>query len=102
MMKAKESAQISKARRKLLQQMAEENKHITTQALEQIRKSMHYWIARHSGERINLKAKEITIFDENRHSAQPQNRFILDLLQHLQGLPTKRSARKLKGRIKSS
>ncbi len=102
MIKAKESAQVTKARKKLLQQMGEENKHITAQALDQIRKSMHYWIARHAGERVNLKTKEITIFDENRHSASPQNRFILNLQHHLQGIPPKKSAKKLKGRIKSS
>lgn len=102
MNKAKESTQISKARKKLLQQMADENKHITAQALDNIRKSIHYWIARHADERISLKSKEITLFDENRHPAKPQNRFILDLLYNLKDNSlTKKGSKKLTGRIKS-
>lgn len=102
MIKAKESAQVLKARKKLMQQMAEENEHITAQALDKIRKSIHYWIARHAGERIDLKSKEITLFDENRHSVGPQNKYILNLLQSLQsGRKTKRSSTKLIGRVKS-
>lgn len=101
MIKAKESAQVLKARKKLLQQMADENKHVTAQALDKIRKSIHYWIARHASERVSLKSKEITLFDENRHSAKPQNKFILNLLQNLKDSPQQKS-KKLAGRISQS
>jgi hypothetical protein len=100
MIKAKESAQILKARKKLLQQIADENKHVTAQALDKIRKSIHHWISRHADDRINLKSKEITLFDENRHSAKPQNRFILNLLQNLKDT-SKQKSKKLTGRIVS-
>jgi hypothetical protein len=100
MMRAKESPQIEKARKKLSQQMAEENKFITAQALDKIRKSIHYWIARHADDRVNLKSKEIRIFDENRHSAKPQNRFIMNLLNSLRVQnKNKKPSKKLSGRI---
>jgi hypothetical protein len=81
--KAKESSQVAKARKKLEGQMAIENKLITTQALGNIRKSMHNWIARHHDERISLKEKTVTLFDENEHPAKPQNKFILSLLKNI-------------------
>ena len=89
--KAKESSKIVKARKKLEGQMAVENKLITTQALGNIRKSMHDWIARHHGERVSLKKKSITLFDENEHPARPQNKFILNLLKNISSKAKKSS-----------
>lgn len=100
--KAKESAKILKARKKLKQQMAEENKHITSQSLEKMSKAIQHWISRHSRERIDLKNKEITFFDENTHSAQPQSRFVYNLLKTLKQQAAMPPPKPLGGRIKTT
>lgn len=100
--KAKESRQILKARKKLKNQIAEESKFINANSLEKIRKTIHYWLSRHSNERVNLKSKAITLFDENRHSAKPQNKFILSMLKNLKTGPSaKKTTKTLTGRIKT-
>lgn len=96
--KAKESSQILKARKKLKQQIADENKFITSQALDHIRKSIHLWLSRHSTERLSLKDKEITLFDENRHPAKTQNKFIATMIKNLKHSP-KKGSKALEGRI---
>ena len=82
--KAKESPQIPKARRKLKQQMASEQKAVTASALDKMAKNIEYWLNRHKTERIELKDKAITLFDENRHSARIHSKFIKQMLQNLQ------------------
>lgn len=82
-MNAKESAHIRKARRKLKNQLSEENKKINKKALEQMSINIKRWISRHAGERINLLSKTFTLFDENQHSVFPQDQFISQLAQAL-------------------
>jgi len=79
MNKAKESAHVRKARRKLKQQFVEEHKMINKKALEQMSISIKRWISRHSGERISLLSKTFTLFDENQHPASPQDHYINEL-----------------------
>jgi Holliday junction resolvase-like predicted endonuclease len=100
--KAKESPLIIKARKKLKQNINAENKQITPQALEKIRKTIHHWISRHGSERVTLKSK-VTVFDENQHSAKPQNRFVMHLLKNLESpMPKKSGSKNLAGRIKTN
>lgn len=82
--KAKESAQVQKARRKLKKQLGGENKRVNKKALEQIRETMKRWIRRHDGERINLMNKTFTLFDENKHTERSHDRHIQALMQRLQ------------------
>ncbi len=98
--KAKESAQIAKARKKLKQQIVEEHKHINEHALQEMRKVIQHWIARHEQERVDLKDKTITLFDENKHTVQPKSKFISSLMKNLKqqtGAPM--TAKKLSGRV---
>ena len=101
--KAKESSNIEKARRKLKKQMADEGKRINTQALQKMSKAIELWINRHKVERISLKDKSIQLFDENKHTALPKNKYITNLMHSLSGArPARVSKTVLKGRIKSS
>lgn len=81
--KAKESRQVEKLRRKLKTQMAEEHKKINKKALEQMRITMKRWIQRHAGERINLLNKTFTLFDENKHPATSQDQYIASVAKRL-------------------
>lgn len=100
--KAKESPQVLKARRKLKKQMAEENKRITANALREMAKNIAHWLARHQKERIPLKDKTITLFDSNRHSARTQSKFINHLLQGLKQDKEQTEPKPLGGRITQS
>jgi hypothetical protein len=99
-MKANESSHIVKAREKLKNQLERKDKLLTQQALERIRKTMHSWIARHASERISLKSKDIKLFDENRHPAKIENKFILNKLKSLKIKTKIPAVSPLTGRIK--
>lgn len=99
-MKAKESYHIAKAREKLKQQIDRKDKLFTPKALERIRITMHNWIAKHAAERVNLKSKDIKLFDENRHPAKIENKFILNKLKNLKTRAGTSAASNLSGRIK--
>lgn len=83
--KAKESAHVRKARRKLRQQLNEEHKKVNKKALEQMSISIKRWISRHAGERISLLSKTFTLFDENQHPAPPQDQYINELSKSIMG-----------------
>ena len=80
--------------------MERKDKLLTQQALERIRKTMHGWIARYATERINLKSKDIKLFDENRHPAKIENKFILNKLKSLKTKAKIPAVSSLTGRIK--
>lgn len=84
LIKSQESVQIRRARRKLKKQLQEEEKKITPEALQKVSESIYLWLSRHSEERIALKDKNITLFDENQHSAKIKSKFIDSLLKDLQ------------------
>lgn len=84
--RAKESRQVQKARRKLKHQIAEENKHMTPKALQKMRRVIEYWISRHYQDRVTLKNKEISVFDENKHPAKIHSKFITNLMKNIKQL----------------
>jgi|688.fasta_scaffold25629_9 hypothetical protein len=94
---ANESPQILKARRKLQKQIDAENSKITAHALQRMAKTIEFWLDRHKRERVKLKDKSITLFDENRHPAKTQSKFVNHLLKNLQQEITPKP---LEGRIK--
>lgn len=77
--KAKESPRVKRMRQKLKRQIAQEHKKMTNQALDQMSAAIKQLIRRHEGERVRLKDKAITLFDENRHSAKEKSKAILKL-----------------------
>ncbi|MCE5316473.1 MAG: hypothetical protein LLG04_03800 [Parachlamydia sp.] len=102
--RAKESTQVEKARRRLQKKFAKEEQRMTNEALRQMALVIESQLARHASERIDLKSKEIELFDSNRHPAAVKSRFVSQLLSDLKaaGKPGKAAAGKLKGRIKAS
>lgn len=98
-MKAKESQQVVKARRKLQRKIARENRHMTPEALHQMSTLIERQLVRHAGERIDLKSKEIQLFDANQHPAAVKSRFVSHLLQDLK---KEKSQKQLKGRIRNT
>ena len=66
---AEESPKTRKAREKLKRQLEALDKKITPQALEKKTIEIQRWIARHASNRIALKSKSISLFDENQNAA---------------------------------
>lgn len=100
--KAKESPQIQKARKKIKQQLAAADKRVNTEALKEMSLLIQRQLARHTAQRINLKSKVVTLFDENKHPAKTESKFVHRLLKQLKHTPTKSKQKKeLEGRITS-
>lgn len=98
--KAAESLQVQKARKKLEQKFAQEEKRVNQAAIDQMKKTIQLWISRHQSDRIKLKKKTIELFDENRHSAKTKSKFIAHLAHKLEKGPAPAKPLKtLKGRI---
>ncbi len=66
---AEESSGTKRAREKLKRQFALLDQQITKEALAQSREKIHEAISRRAGERVLLKDKNISLFDENEHAA---------------------------------
>jgi hypothetical protein len=66
---AEESSKTRKAREKLKKQLVAFEKKITPQALERKTIEIHRWIARHASNRVVLRTKAISLFDENQNTA---------------------------------
>ena len=66
---AEESLKTRKAREKLKRQLDALEKKVTPQALEKKAIEIQRWIARHAPNRIALKTKSISLFDENQNAA---------------------------------
>jgi uncharacterized protein (DUF2132 family) len=66
---AKESQKTKRAREKLQRKFLEVDKKITSSALEKKTLEIHQWIARHASQRVILKTKSISLFDENQNAA---------------------------------
>ncbi|MCB1106648.1 MAG: hypothetical protein KDK76_00960 [Chlamydiia bacterium] len=66
---AEESEKTKKTREKLRQKLEEMDQGITPQALKRKSSEIHRWIARHASERIALRSKSISLFDENQNAA---------------------------------
>ncbi|MEM7175536.1 MAG: hypothetical protein AAF443_06400 [Chlamydiota bacterium] len=67
---AEESLKTKKIRDKLKRRFALLEKEMTPQALRQKSIEIHRWIARHAAERVVLKSKSISLFDENQNTAK--------------------------------
>lgn len=97
--KAKESKQVEKARRKLKMQIQEEHQLVTETALREVSQDIKNWISRHAQDRIKLKQKEISLFDENQHPAKVHSRYVKHLLHDLALPVPPREENNLEGRI---
>lgn len=98
--RAKESQQVEKARKKLQKKFAQEDRRMTNEALRQMELVIEQQLARHASERIDLKSKEIALFDANRHPAAVKSKFVSHLLTTLKA--GTKPVKHLKGRITSS
>lgn len=67
---AEESEKTKKTREKLRKRLEEIDQGITPQALKRKSSEIHRWIARHASERIALRTKSISLFDENQNAAK--------------------------------
>jgi len=79
---AQESPKTQKVREKLKKKLEENDKKITPQALQKKTIEIHQWINRHAKQRIVLKSKSISLFDENQNTAHTSQR-IRSLLEEL-------------------
>ncbi len=66
---AEESDKTKKAREKLKRRLMDLEKKVTQQALERKNMEIHRWIARHAPQRVVLRTKTISLFDENKNTA---------------------------------
>jgi hypothetical protein len=66
---AEESEKTKKTRAKLRRRLQEMDSGITPQALKRKSSEIHRWITRHASERIVLRSKSISLFDENQNTA---------------------------------
>jgi hypothetical protein len=58
----------------LKKQLEANDRKITPQALEKKAIEIHRWIARHAQNRVVLKSKSISLFDENQNTADISSR----------------------------
>lgn len=98
--KAKESAQVQKARKKIKDQLADAEKRINPEALHEMARIIQLQLSRRSSERINLKNKTVTLFDENQHSAKTESKFVNRLLKQIKQKIIDPSYKQLEGRVK--
>jgi hypothetical protein len=81
--KAEESHRIKRAREKLEKQFAEEQEMVNPERLNAAMAQIYRWIERNSSERVNLKGKDIVLFDDNAHSASTTSKFVKELRHRL-------------------
>lgn len=92
---AEESPKTQKARKKLQKQLDAVDKLITQQALERKAIEIHRWIARHAPNRVVLKSKAISLFDENQNAA-PESQKVAQLVDQIKGVNLSESKTSLK------
>jgi len=78
---AEESEKTKKAREKLKRRLMELEKKVTDQALERKNMEIHRWIARHAPQRVVLRTKTISLFDENKNTAEISRRISKVVMQ---------------------
>ncbi len=71
---AEESEKTKRAREKLKRRLESIERRVTPQALERKSVEIHRWIARHAPQRVVLRTKTISLFDENKNTAQTSGR----------------------------
>ncbi len=67
---ANESYKTKKAREKLLERFKVMDAQITKDALDRKSIEIHRWISKYADQRIQLKDKAISLFDENQNAAE--------------------------------
>lgn len=98
--KAKESAQIEKARKKIERKLQSAEKQFNPDALNKMGRLIQEQLKRHQVERVNLKKRNIIAFDENQHPAAVKSQFILNLMGTIKQ-EKKNKESDLEGRITS-
>lgn len=73
---AEESLKTKKAREKLKKRLEILDAKITKEALAKKSIEIHKWISRHADNRIQLKEKSISLFDENENAAALSQKII--------------------------
>ena len=86
---ADESEKTKKSRRKLQLRLEELDQRVTSHALEKKAVEIHRWIARHASQRVVLRTKTISLFDENKNTALMSKRVQQLALQIGKELKTK-------------
>lgn len=71
---ADESEKTKKAREKLKKRLNTFDAKMTKEALEKKTVEIHRWIARHADNRVVLREKSISLFDENQNAAEISQR----------------------------
>lgn len=99
--KAKDSPQVQKARKKIKQQLDKADKRINAEALSEMSRLIQRQMQRKATDRVNLKSKTVTFFDENRHPAKTESKFVRRLLKQLQHQTAPKQKTNLEGRISS-
>lgn len=94
--KAKESSEIQKVRKKIKQKIQQAEQKMNPEALIAMGRLIKEQLNRKKEGRISLKERQFT-FDENRHPAKTQNKFILKLIRQIKH-PAEHG---LEGRIKT-
>ena len=98
--KAKESRQVQKARDKIKKQLLAAEKRTNTETLKAMSLLIKQQLERHKPERITLSKRQITAFDENKHPARSESKFVSKLLNQLKKA-TASTDSSLEGRITS-
>ncbi len=73
---AEESKQVKRAREKLKKKIEDANRLVTPEALAKMTEEIHLWISKNIKERVDLKGKNISLFDENENVASVSSRYI--------------------------
>jgi hypothetical protein len=81
---AEESEKTRKTREKLGKKLNKIQSQVTEAAIKRKAHEIQRWIARHASNRISLKKKSITLFDNNQNSAEFSKRIavIAQQLRH--------------------
>lgn len=80
---APESARTQRVREKLKKYWSEMDHKVTPEALRKTIEEIHRWIASHAKNRVLLKNKKISLFDENQNAAKVKRR-VRAIAQRLQ------------------
>lgn len=81
---AEESDKTKRAREKLRRQLEAVENRVTKQAIEKKSAEIHRWIGRHANNRLVLKSKAISLFDENQNPA-PESEKVEQFSKDLDG-----------------
>jgi len=99
--KAKDSAHIRKVREKLERHMAKADKLVNDEALNTMKRLIERQLERTKSQRIDLKSKLVTLFDENQNPAKSESKYVANLMRHLKEPQAEKQPKQLEGRVKA-